>query len=88
MLETTKSNYVIIEGDYGSKEYNSDISFQFVKVAYDIDKELEDEGINIEKENYRFELKEGMYRDMSKINENFRGLGIDVDKIRKEFISS
>ena len=88
MLETTKSNYVIIEGDYGSKEYNSDISFQFVKVAYDIDKELEDEGINIEKENYRLELKEGMYRDMSKINENFRGLGIDVDKIRKEFISS
>ena len=81
VLETTKSNYVIIEGEYGRKEYNSDISFQFVKVAYDIDKELEDEGINIEKENYRFELKEGMYRDMSKINENFRGLGIDVDKI-------
>ena len=50
-------------------------------MAYDIDKELEDEGINIEKEKYRFELKEGMYRDMSKINENFRGLGVDVDKI-------
>lgn len=33
------------------------------------------------KENYRFELKEGMYRDMTKINDNFRRLGIDVEKI-------
>ena len=28
VLETTKSNYLIIEGEYGSKEYSSDISFQ------------------------------------------------------------
>lgn len=81
VLETTKSNYLIIEGDYGSKEYNSDVSFQFVKVLYNIDKELEDEELNIEKENYRFELKKGKYRDMTKINENFRRLGVDVDKI-------
>ena len=81
MLETTKSNYLIIEGEYGSREYSSDISFQFIKVPYDIDKELEDENLNIEKENYRFELKQGMYRDMTKINENFKKLGIDVDKI-------
>lgn len=81
VLETTKSNYLIIEGDYGSKEYNSDVSFQFVKVPYNIDKELEDEELNIEKENYRFELKKGKYRDMTKINENFRRLGVDVDKI-------
>jgi len=81
VLETTKSNYLIIEGEYGSKEYSSDISFQFIKVPYDIDKELEDEKLNIERENYRFELKQGMYRDMTKINENFKKLGIDVDKI-------
>ena len=81
VLETTKSNYLIIEGEYGSREYSSDISFQFIKVPYDIDKELEDENLNIEKENYRFELKQGMYRDMAKINENFKKLGIDVDKI-------
>lgn len=81
VLETTKSNYLIIEGEYGSKEYNSDISFQFIRVAYDIDKELENEDVNIEKDNYRFELKEGRYRDMSKINDNFRKLGVDVDKI-------
>ena len=32
VLETTKVNYLIIEGEYGSKEYSSDISFQFIKV--------------------------------------------------------
>ena len=26
-------------------------------------------------------LKQGIYRDMTKINENFKKLGIDVDKI-------
>ena len=81
VLETTKSNYLIIEGEYDSQDYTSDISFQFIKVPYDIDKELEDENLNIEGENYRFELKEGRYRDMTRINENFRRLGIDVDKI-------
>lgn len=80
-LETTKSNYLIIEGEYGRKDYSSDISFQFIKVPYDIKKELEDEDLNIEKENYRFELEQGMYRNMSKVNQNFKRLGIDVDKI-------
>ena len=81
VLETTKAYYLIIEGEYGSKEYNSEISFQFVKVPYDIEKELEDEYKNIEKESYRCELTKGMYRDMTKINESHRKLGIDVDKI-------
>ena len=81
VLETTKSYYLIIEGEFESKEYTSDISFQFVKVPYDIEKELEDENINIEKESYRYELEKGMYRDMKKINEGFRKLGIDVDNI-------
>ena len=81
VLETTKSNYLIIEGEYGSKEYNSDISYQFIRIPYNIEKELEDEYLNIEKENYRFEIQEGKYRDMTKINNNFRKLGIDVDNI-------
>ena len=81
VLETTKSNYLIIEGEYNSKEFNSDIAFQFVKVPYDIERELKGENLNIESDNYRFELKEGKYRDMSRINENFKRLGIDVEKI-------
>ncbi len=81
ILETTKSYYMIIEGEFDSKEYTSDISYQFIKVPYDIDKELEDVDINLEKEDYKYELKEGRYRDMTKINDNFRKHGIDVDKI-------
>jgi len=80
VLETIKANYLIIEGEYGSKQYNSDISFQFIKVPYDIDKELDDEEINIEKDNYRYELKQGKYRDMTKVNNNFKKIGIDANK--------
>ncbi len=81
VLETTRACYAIIEGEYGSKEYNSAISFQFIRVPYNIEKELKDADKNIEKEPYRIELKEGRYRDMAKINDNFRKIGIDVDKI-------
>lgn len=81
VLETTKANYLIIEGEYGSTKYDSDISFQYVKVPYDIDKELDSDRLNIEKENYTYELKEGKYRDMTKIYNNFKKLNIDVDNI-------
>ncbi len=81
VLETTKAYYFIMEGDYGSKDYTSEISFQFIRVPYNIEKELQDENINIEKENYTFEIKEGKYRDMTRINENFKRLGVDIDKI-------
>lgn len=81
VLETTKSNYIIIKGEFGKKEYSDDISFEFIRVPYNIDKELENQEINIEEKNYRYELKRGMYRDMKKINENFKKLGIDTDKI-------
>lgn len=76
--ETCKSFYLIIEGEYDSKEYNSDILFQFVKVPYDIEKELEDEAINIEKEDYKFELTEGRYRNMEKVEKYFKDLGVEI----------
>lgn len=80
-LETTCSNYVIIEGEYGNKEYSKDISFQFIRVMYDIDEELKDKEINMDEEDYEYELRNGMYRNMDKINENFEKLGIDTKKI-------
>ena len=52
-----------------------------MKVPYNIDKELEDEAINMEKEKYRAELKEGRYRDMTKIYESFKKQNICVDEI-------
>lgn len=81
VMETTKSNYLIIEGEYDSKKYSSDISFQFIKVQYDIDKELSSDKLNIEKENYMYELKQGRYRNMTKIYNNFKRLNVDVENI-------
>ena len=81
VMETTKSNYLIIEGEYDSKKYSSDISFQFIKVPYDIDKELSSDKLNIEKENYMYELKQGRYRNMTKIYNNFKRLKVDVENI-------
>lgn len=78
--ETTRANYLIIEGDEGTKQYGREISFNFVKVCYDIDKELENKN-NIEIEEYTHELKKGMYRNMTKVNENFKRIGINVDEI-------
>ena len=81
VLETIKSNYLIIEGEYGSTSYGAEISFQFIRVTYDIQKELADEEVNPEKDNYRFELTEGKYRNMKKVNDNFKRLGVDVESI-------
>lgn len=81
VMETTKSNYLIIEEEYDSKKYSSDISFQFIKVPYDIDKELSSDKLNIEKENYMYELKQGRYRNMTKIYNNFKRLNVDVENI-------
>lgn len=74
VLETTCIHYLILEGEYGVEEYGANFSFEFVKVAYDIDKELEDLDKNIEQEAYWAELKEGKYRNMSKILEKKREL--------------
>lgn len=79
--ETTKANYFILEGELGKEEYADDISFQFIKVPYDIEKELKDVESNVEKDIYEYELREGRYWNMDKINKNFEGLGIDVNKI-------
>lgn len=67
--ETIGINYLILDGEYGAMEYGDKFSFEFVRVPYDIDKELEDLDKNIEPEAYRAELKEGRYRNMSKILE-------------------
>ena len=40
MEETTQSYYCIIEGEYDSKQRSS-IGIQFIRVPYDIEKEIE-----------------------------------------------
>lgn len=64
MSETTQAYYTIIEGDYGEINRRTPISIQFVRVPYDIDKEIE---IARKKgspsiDNYILELTTAMYR--------------------------
>lgn len=69
VLETTNSNYLILDGDFGAKEYGASLGYEFVRVPYNFEKEIEDIEKNIEPEDYLKEIKEGRYRNMSKIEE-------------------
>ena len=80
-LNTTVANYLILTGNYGSKDFNEKISYEMVCLSYDIDKELEGNKDNIEFESYKIEMKMGKYRNMEKIYQSFIDRGIDKDKI-------
>lgn len=73
--EVTNAHYVILEGDYGSK-INEEINFELISVPYDIEKELKIE--NIENEVYSCELTKGKYRDMQKIYDYYKKIGIEL----------
>lgn len=78
---TTVANYLIISGNFASKNIDEKISYELVSIPYDIDKELNDNNDNIEFESYKEEIKKGKYRDMTKIYNSFELRGIDKDKI-------
>ncbi len=80
-LNTTVANYLILTGNYGSKDFNKKISYEMVCLPYDIDKELEGNKDNIEFDSYEIEMKQGKYRNMDKIYQSFIDRGIDKDKI-------
>ena len=78
---TTVVNYLILSGNFNSKNIDEKISYELVCVPYDIDKELNANDDNIEFESYEEEIKNGKYRDMTKIYKSFELRGIDKDKI-------
>jgi len=78
---TTCVNYLIIEGNIGSHNMDDNISYEFVNLSYDIEKELSTNTDNIEFESYKEELINGKYRNKDKINKFFESRGIDIDKI-------
>lgn len=78
---TTVANYLILSGNFNSKNIDEKISYELVCVPYDIDMELSDNDDNIEFESYEEEIRKGKYRDMAKIYESFELRGIDKDKI-------
>lgn len=77
ILQTTRANYMIIEGNLDSKSYDDSLSYEFINLAYDIDKEIETNIDTLEKDEYITELKYGKYRDMDKINKSFINRNID-----------
>ena len=80
VLNTTVANYVILNGYLDSKDMKK-LTYEFINLPYDIDKELSFNDDNVEKESYFEEIKNGRYRDMDKINKSFLLRGIDKDKI-------
>ena len=78
---TTVANYIIIKGVYNSKNIDNEISYELVSVPYDIEKELESNKDNIEKDSYEEEIKNGKYRDMKKIYKYYELMGIDKDNV-------
>ncbi len=68
MRETLQAYYTILEGDYGEKEKKKSLSIQFVRIPYDIEKEIEiaksknSASVN----NYILELTTGIYRKNKK----------------------
>lgn len=78
---TTVANYLIISGNFDSKNIDEKISYELVSVPYDMDKELNDNNDNIEFESYKEEIKKGKYRDITKIYNIFELKSIDKDKI-------
>ncbi len=78
---TTVANYLIIFGNYNSKNINEKISYELVSVPYDIEKELASNIDNIEISSYKEEIMNGKYRDMEKIYKSFEIRGIDKNKI-------
>lgn len=80
-IETTQATYVIIEGTIDSREYADSLSIQFIKVPYDIEKELNSTVYNMDKKEYEEELRHGKYRDREKLIKRFKDLNIDTDSI-------
>lgn len=83
VLNTTLANYLILSGNYNSKDIMNSISSELVNIPYDIDKELKDNNsdTNVEASSYEYEIRNGMYRDMEVIKNSFKVRGIDVNKI-------
>ena len=78
---TRVASYCILSGILDSKDYNDNLSYEIVNLNYDFEKELLDNKNNIEPESYEKEIRYGKYRDMNKVNNIKKDMGIDINKI-------
>ena len=78
---TTVANYLILSGNFDSRNIDETFSFELVSVPYDIEREINNSEDNIELDSYSEELRCGMYRDMEKIYKSFISRGINKEDI-------
>lgn len=64
--QSTRACYLILEGNYQDKKMGP-LSYSYVHIPYDIEKELSSPISNPEKEAYENELRYAKYRDMDKL---------------------
>ena len=79
----TKACYLVLNGNIGS-DYGS-ISYEFVELDYDIEKELSDSKDAYEYDGLVSELKYGIYRDLEGIRESLASRGLNIDEIEKKY---
>ncbi len=78
----TKAQYLIINGEIDNKDIGS-VSYEFVELDYDIDKELISSEDAHEYEGLVSELKYGLYRDLEDIRDSLASRGLNIDDIKK-----
>ena len=64
---TALINYLILKGEMDSRNWDKEISYEWISLPYDYEKELRENEDNIERKEYEQELRRGWYRDMAKV---------------------
>lgn len=78
----TKACYLILSGNIDSDEIGP-ISYEFIELNYDIDKELSTSKDAFEYDGLEREIKYGLYRDLEDIKESLASRGLDINDIEK-----
>ena len=60
-------NRKILKGEMDSRNWDKEISYEWISLPYDYEKELRENEDNIERKEYEQELRHGWYRDMAKV---------------------
>ena len=77
----TEAVFLILVGVLGTEKYGAPSSWQFIRLPYNMDKELENSRENLEYDEFMYELKYGRYRNMKKVYANLEKAGVNTKLI-------
>ena len=78
----TKACYLILSGNIDSEEVGP-VSYEFIELDYDIERELSTSRDAYEYMGLESELKYGLYRDLEGIRDSLASRGLDISDIKK-----